>query len=104
MFELRDIVGVCHNGVTRQGRIPSHRRPERAHTMITAITMFLEDKIETINNFLPIILGVIIVVMMLPILWVSGASLLDLITFSGGVFGITVPLSVAIYVLRDDIR
>ena len=68
--------------------------------MITAITMFLEDKIETINNFLPIILGVIIVVMMLPILWVSGASLLDLITFSGGVFGITVPLSVAIYVLR----
>ena len=68
--------------------------------MITAIKMFIEDKILTINTLLPILLGVIIVTMMIPFLWVSGASLLDLITFSGGVFGITVPLSVAIYVLR----
>ena len=99
MFELCYLLGVCHNGVTRQGRVPSHRSPERAHTMTTA-TATVQKYFEIINTLLPILLGAIIVAIMLPILWVSGTPVMDLITYTSGVFGITVPLSVAIYVLR----
>ena len=64
------------------------------------LATFMEDKIETINTLLPLILGVVIVAAMLPILRMSGASAMDLIVVASGTFAIAVPLSVAIYVLR----
>ena len=64
------------------------------------LATFIEDKIEIVNTLLPIILGVIITVVMLPVLWASGASAMDLIVVASGTFAIAVPLTLSIYVLR----
>lgn len=64
------------------------------------LATFIEDKLEIINVLLPIILGVVIVMTMLPILWMSGAATMDLIVVASGTFAIAIPLSVSIYVLR----